>query len=347
MNLTRESIFISALRGFFNTVAVIIGIAVALFIVILGISAFSSSITTPDKSTLTLSPDANWDRKLLPHSAPVILRINLHGVIGIGKLQGDKFKTLLLDSREDDLANNRVKGIILHVDTPGGTATDSATIYHLLQAYKEKYKVPVFAYVDGICASGGMYICSAADQIYSSAEGIIGSVGVRMGPAFNFSEVMSKIGIQSLTLTEGKDKDMLNPFRPWKEGEENSLKLLIADEYNRFTDVVVNARKGLDKEKLINDYGANVFSAQVAQEYGFIDNGKADYDETLRALVKAAGIGEHDKYQVLEITYFESFLSELKENKAGLLNGKLEHVFPTGSYTTSEMSGKLLYLYQP
>ncbi|MBS0628807.1 MAG: S49 family peptidase [Verrucomicrobia bacterium] len=347
MNFTRESIFISALRGFFNTIAVILGIAVALCIVIIGIGAFTSSISSPDKSTLTLSPDANWDRKLLPSSTPVILKVDLHGVIGMGKLQGDKFKTVLLDSREGDLANNRVKGILLHVDTPGGTATDSAAIYHLLQLYKEKYKVPIYAYVEGICASGGMYICSAADQIYSSPAGIIGSVGVRMGPAFNISELMSMIGIQSLTLTEGKDKDMLNPFRPWKEGEEQSLKTLIVDEYDRFLNVVTSARKNLDKEKLINVYGANVFSAKTAEEYGFIDNGNADYDQTLTALVKAAGIGENEKYQVLEISYFESFLTELKENKAGLPKGKLEHIFPTGTFTNSELSGKLLYLYQP
>lgn len=347
MNFTRETIFISALRGFFNAIGIIIGIAVAIMIICVAVGFVSDSVTTPDKSTLTLSPDANWERKLLPSTAPVILRINLHGIIGLGKLNGEKFKTLLLDSRECELADNRVKGIILHVDTPGGTATDSATIYHLLQSYKERYKVPVYAYVDGICASGGMYICSAADQIFSSPAGVIGSVGVRLGPAFNVSDVMNKIGVQSLTLTEGKDKDMLNPFRPWKEGEGSSLQAIVTDEYSRFVDIVAGARKNLNKQKLIDVYGANVFSAPVAQEYGFIDNGDSDYDQTLRALVKAAGIGDDEKYQVLEISYYESLFSELKENKAGILSGKLNHIFPTGPFTNSELSGKLLYLYQP
>ncbi len=168
-----------------------------------------------------------------------------------------------------------------------------------------------------------------------------------MGPAFNFSEVMAKVGVQSLTITDGKDKDMLNPFRPWKAGEEKSIQALVSSEYDRFVDVVTNARKSLDKEKLINEYGANVFDAKVAQEYGYIDNGNANYDETLKALVKAAGIEESTKYQVLEIAPAESFFSELKQNKAGILGGKLEHIFPTGPYTTSELSGKLLYLYQP
>lgn len=347
MNFTRESIFITALRGFFNGFAVILGIAVAILIIIVGIGAVSSSVSTPDKSTITLSPDANWDRKLLPQTAPVLLRINIHGVIGLGKLQADKFKTILLDSREDVLASNRVKGIILHIDTPGGTATDSDSIYRLLQTYKEKFKVPIYAYVEGICASGGMYIGCAADQIYASPDSVIGSVGVRLGPAFNFSDVMAKVGVQSLTLTEGKDKDVLNPFRPWKAGEEQSLKDIITAEYDRFIDIVTAARKQMNREKLIDVYGANVFDAKLAQEYGFIDNGNAHYEEALSALAKAAGLGESEKYQVLEITYCESFLTELKENKAGILKGKLEHVFPTGPYTNSELSGKILYLYQP
>jgi len=347
MKFTRESIFISALRGFFNTVGVIFGIAIALMIVILGINLASSSIKAPDKSTLTLSPDSNWNREQLPSSAPVILRINLNGIIGLGKLTGDKFKSILVDSREGDLANDRVKGIILYVDTPGGTAVDSATIYDLLKTYKERYKVPIYAYVEGICASGGIYICSAADQIYSSPSGIIGSVGVRLGPAFNFSEVMNKLGIESKTLVKGKDKDALNPFRPWKEGEEKSLMDVVQNEYIRFVDVVTDARKKLNKQRLIEVYGANIFDAERAQDYGFIDNGDANYDETLAALVKAAGIGDDEKYQVLEIAYSESFLTELKENKAGLFGGKLQHVFPTGAYTNSELSGKILYLYQP
>lgn len=347
MNFTRESIFISALRGFFNTFGVLLGLAVALFIIIIGIGALSNSVNVPDKSQITVSPDANWDRKLLPHTSPVILRINVHGVIGTLKLQEDKFKTLLLDSRDGVLANNRVKGIILHVDTPGGTATDSAAIYQLLEKYKAKFHIPVYAFVDGICASGGMYICSAADQIFSAPNSIIGSVGVRMGPAFNFSEVMSKVGIQSLTLTEGKDKDALNPFRPWKEGEEASLKAIIAAEYERFVTIVTNARKKLDKAKLLNEYGADVFDAKLAEEYGFIDHSDADYDDVLTALVKASGIQENEKYQVLEIEPYASLFTELKETKSGILRGKLEHIFPTGPYTTSEMSGQLLYLYQP
>lgn len=350
MNFTNESIFVSALRGLIKSFAVVLGIALSILVVVLCIGLLSNiagGVTTPDKSELKLSADANWDRKLLPSSAPVLLRIDVHGIIGAGKLKEKNFKDMLVDSRTGALANNRVKGILLHINTPGGSANESAAIYHLIKQYKEKYNVPVFAFVEGLCASGGMYISCAADQIFASQSSVIGSVGVRLGPTFNVFEAMTKIGVDSLTLTEGKNKDALNPFRPWRPGEDDAIKAILADEYETFVGVVTENRKNLPKETLINEYGANVFLAEKAKELGYIDNGNAFYDQTLTALASAAGIKEGEKYQVLLIEPYQSVFKELTDNNSALFKGKINHIFPTGSFTNTELSGQILYLYQP
>lgn len=345
MEFTRESIFISALRSLFKVFAGVLGFGLAIVLIFIGIGALSNSVSVNDTSTLTVSPDAEWGQSLLPDSTPVVLRMNIEGVIGLKNLQDTKFHKMLVDSRNGALAKNRVKAILLYVNTPGGAATDSSSIYRMLKEYKEKFQVPIYAYVDGLCASGGMFISCAADKIYSSPNSVIGSVGVRMGPVFNFSSGMEKIGVSSLTLTEGKDKDALNPFRPWKSGEDDALKAVIADEYEHFVDVVTTNRKNLSKEKLINEYGANVFSAPKAKELGYIDTIVSGYDEALKALATEAGVAE--KYQVILIEPHQSPLKELTENKWNLLRGKIEHVFPLGPNMTTELSGKLLYLYQP
>lgn len=346
MNFTRESIFISALRGFLKSIGVVLGIGIALFILAIGVNAVSNNLEQPDKSTMTLSADANWNRKMLPDTAPVILRIDVHGVIGVGEMKGEKFKDMLLDSREGILSGNRVKGILLHVNTPGGSATDSAAIYEMLQDYKARFKVPVYAFVQGMCASGGMYISCSADQIFATEDSAIGSVGVRLGPTFNFSETMEKVGVKAKTFTEGKDKDMLNPFRPWKSDEGNSIQAILAADYEQFVDVVVANRKRLEKDKLINEYGAHVFPAMKAQELGYIDQGKATYNGALSALVTAAGIKDGTKYQVIKMEPYQSVLKSLSE-KQSILRGKLEHVFPIAPHINTELSGKILYLYQP
>lgn len=350
MNLSQESIFISAVRSFVKSFAVVIGIAIGILALIVGIGLFanfSENVSLPDKSQFTVSPDANWQSKLLADTTPVILRMDIDGIIGTKKIKEKNIKGMLIDSQSGVLANHRVKGVLLNINTPGGSAVDSSAIYSLLKEYKARYNVPIYAFVDGLCASGGMYIACAADQIHATQTSVIGSVGVRIGPTFNVATALDKIGVQSLTLTEGKNKDALNPFRPWKEGEDASIKAILASEYNEFVSVVTENRKNLSKEKLINQYGANVFDAETAAQYGYIDQGNAKYDETLRSLVSAAGIKEKESYQVLLIEPYESVLKELTESKTALLKGKLTHVFPTGAYTTSEMSGQILYLYNP
>lgn len=347
MNFTRESIFVSATRSFCNSFAVVIGVFIAGIVVLMGIMMLSGPDMVPSKSEISLAPDANGNRDLLAETAPAVLRIDIHGVIGEGKLTAENIENILLDSRTDFLHNNRVKAVFLHMDTPGGTVTDADAIYRLLMDYKQKYNVPIYAFVDGLCASGGMYVCSAADKIYATPSSIIGSIGVILGPIFNFSQAMDKIGMQARTLTEGKDKDMLNPFRPWVPGEDQSLVNVTHSLYMQFVDIVVSARKGLNKDRLINEFGAQIFIAEEAQSYGYIEVANSSYNTALKDLAAAANIPESQNYQVVQLETPVSILSHIVQGKSSLITGRLTHVFQIGPHMSSELSGKFLYLYQP
>lgn len=345
MNFTRESIFGGALRSFFTSFAAIVGILIGVIIVVFGLMVVTGPNYLPEKAEPVIMPDAQGERVLLSGSTPAVLRIDFHGVIGMGDLTSEKIQNILLDSREDFLRNGRVKALFLHMDTPGGTVTDADAIYRAILDYKAKYKVPVYAYIDGLCASGGMYIISAADKVFATSASTIGSIGVIMGPIFNFSDTMTKIGVSSMTFTEGKDKDMLNPFRPWTPTEGDSLKTIMADLYDRFVSIVTQARPNLNKEKLINDYGANVFIAKEAEELGYIDVAGSDYSQALTALVQAAGIDEKGSYQVVQLYSPQPFFPALVQG--AFKHGKITHTLDLGPYFNSELSGKFLYLYQP
>ena len=346
MEYARESILISAVRTFCKAFAGIIGLLIGLVLIFLILMTFSSPDIYPPKSSLLISPDADGDRKLLPH-APVLLKMDITGVIGQGDLTAHKFQNSLLDSREDMLASGRVKGVLLYINTPGGTVDDADAIYRALLNYKKKYQVPIYAYVDGMCASGGMYVASSCDKIFASPSSVIGSIGVILGPAFNFSGLMDRYGIQSLTITEGKNKDMLNPFRPWRPGEDTSFRNITADLYERFVTVVTAARPNLDRDKLINEYGAQIYVSNEAQKLGYIDEGNADYVLAISELAKEAKIPDDQKYQVMTISPMRPFLSELAQGKFSLLSGKLTHHFQINAYMNSELSGRFLYMYEP
>ena len=347
MEFAKESIIVSAVRTFCKSFAAVIGILIGIVLVAFGLMMFSSPDIFPHPSSLIISPDANGNRDLLPLTAPVILKLDITGVIGQGDLTTEKLGNALLDSRDGMLSHNRVKALFLYINTPGGTVDDADGIYRALLEYKKKYQTPIYAFVDGMCASGGMYIASAADKIFASASSIVGSIGVILGPTFNFSGLMDRYGVQSMTITEGKDKDMLNPFRPWKPGEGDSLRTITSDLYQRFVSIVTTARPLLDRDKLINEYGAQVFIAKKAQMLGYIDVADSDYNTVVAELVKAASLPEEQFYQVMTISPARPFLQDLTQGNFSLLTGKITHQFQINSSMNSELAGRFLYLYQP
>ncbi len=347
MQFTRESIFVATIRSLCTTFGAIIGIIIAISLGILAISSMSGPDLLPPSSEAKISADSQGNRHLLPLSSPAILKINIHGVIGMAKLTSSDIENILLDSRDGLLSQDRLKGIMLHMDTPGGVATDSATIYQLLLDYKTKYKVPVYAFIDGICASGGVYIYCACDKIFATPSSIVGSVGVRLGPAFNFSKLMDNWGVQSLTFVEGKDKDMLNPYRPWTPGEDESIRVIMADQYEEFVDTVIKARSKITKSNLVDVYGAQIYGAQKAAELGFIDEGNSQYNDALAALAEAAGISENEAYQVIELSPAHSLIDDLSNFSTSVLQGKITHTFQLSPSLAPELSGKLLHLYIP
>lgn len=345
MDIKPQSIFSSAIRAFCNTFAGII--AVVIGIIILGIivgSIFKPQMIS-DKTHLLIAADAEGNRELLPHSAPAVLRLNIHGTIGSKDLNAKTIHAQLLDSREGMLSDNRVKAILLHISSPGGVAFDAHEIYRNLMDYKEKYKIPVYAYIDGMCASGGMMIACSADKIFSAPTGIIGSVGVLLGPSFNIAGLMERYGVKQLTITKGIDKDMLSPYREWEPGEDKSLRAIIDYDYNLFVDLVTQSRPRLSKEKLINEYGAQVYDPITAEKYGYIDDGNSSYSRSLKALVQEANITTN--YQVIELKVVHPVLSGFIEGKSPILSGKIRHEFDLPIELQPELTNRPLYLYSP
>jgi protease IV len=346
MEIQNESIFVSSLRGFFRSLFILLGVFVALLIAFFILYAFSSPYQTEEKTTLTLLPNLEGKRELAPLNSPVILRINIHGVIGEpDKLDSDVMQAILLDSQEGLLQHNRVKAILLHMNTPGGTVVDSDNMYRMLLKYKQKHSIPIFAYVDGLCASGGMYVASAADQIYCSPAGIVGSVGVVFGPFFNVYDAITKWGIQSRTLTEGLDKDMMNPMRPWKVDEDETLKKIMAHFYQQFVDIVTSARPRLSRTKLVEEYGAKIFDGPKALELGYIDVADTDCNAALIALMKEAKIEADKPYQVVELQPKRNIWNEMMQGQSPLINGKIEHNLQIGE--GYRIKDQFAYLYQP
>lgn len=302
MKLVRESLFSSTIRSFCISFFAVIGIVLAFFLIMLAFGAGKSSKSLETSTFDIIIPESNGRKYLFTSNQPLLLRIDLVGPIATGATSSvdiTAIRSILNESRSGPLKAHPIKGILLYINTPGGSAVDSESIYYALKDYSLKYQVPIYAYVEGLCASGGMMAACAADKIYTSESSIVGSVGVIIS-FFNVSEGMQKVGVQNQTLTAGNGKADMNPFQPWTENSSDNWKNLINQSYKDFVAIVSQARPKLTPDLLQNKYGANVFSAQDAANYGYTDGAGYQYSQAVQLLAQAAGITDNH-YQVVQL----------------------------------------------
>ncbi len=338
--MLRESIFRASWRAFCRAFFSIFGIAFAVVIAFVFIGAVAKHSHAPRSNFVSIP---NHNHQLGAVSAPAILRINIHGIIGLDTLVAKNIQTALQNC-ESQLPEGHIRAILLHIDSPGGTVNDSDNIYRALKAFAKRHQIPIHVFIDGMCASGGMYIACAADKIVSKPIGIIGSVGVILGPFFNFHQAMDKYGIQQKSFTQGHDKDLLNPFQPWKEKNWHSLNDIMQHEYDHFVDIVAQARPNLTKDKLINEYGARIYDPITAKQLGYIDDAQGSYEETLHALSKAVHL-DKDNYQVLEYRPHLGLIPSLLKDTKSL--SRITHEIAIPGALPKELEGRPLFLYRP
>lgn len=344
----RDSILYSAIRALFVSFCVVIGLCLgfvffSVFIATLvGSTSNEARLTTVN--TEEILPNANGKREVLSSDAPVILQIDINGVIGLDDLTTHAIRQMLVESQEGGMKDGRIKGVLLYVNTPGGTVDDADGILRALLDYKQKYQIPIYAYVDGLCASGGVYVSLAADKIYATKVSLIGSVGV-LAPTFaNVTKLLDKIGVETLSISAGKGKDALSPLRPWKPGEEDNYKQIINYYYDRFVELVVTHRPEMNKDLLVKEYGAALFPAPEAREKGYIDVSGASLSETLKDLLNKVGI-TGDYYQVVRLENRQWWKNLFSSQASSLWKGKIRHQLTISPEVDLLFKQKYLYLH--
>jgi protease-4 len=163
--------------------------------------------------------------------------------------------------------DDKIKGVLLNVNSPGGAVAPSVEISYAIK--KLKMKKPVVVYSSGILASGSYYASIWANKIIANPGSMVGSIGVILEGA-DLSGLMDKIGIKSQVVQAGKYKQVGTPQRAWKPYEKKELQKVINATYEMFTNDVAKARKLNIKQK---DKWANahIFTASQAKKVGLID----------------------------------------------------------------------------
>jgi protease-4 len=164
-------------------------------------------------------------------------------------------------------AEDRIKAVVLRIDSPGGAVAPTQELYRELLRLKEHK--PVVTSMGTIAASGGYYLSCATDWIICNPGTITGSVGVLM-EFTNLKELFRKIGIGSRTIKSGKFKDTGNPARDMSPEEERLMTDMVMDTYEQFVEAVLEGRS-LNEEKVRPYFDGRVLTGRQALELGLVD----------------------------------------------------------------------------
>ncbi len=211
--------------------------------------------------------------------------VELDGIIGADTLAS---ADMIITGLRDAFEAKHVKGVILRINSPGGSPVQAGYIYDEIRRLRAQYThIPVYAVVTDICASGGYYVAAAADEIYADKASIVGSIGVRMD-SFGFVGAMEKLGIERRLLTAGEHKGFLDPFQEAREADVAHIQGLLNNIHTQFIDTVREGRG----ERLTDNpdiFSGLVWTGEQSVALGLVD-GLASASHVARELIGAEDI---------------------------------------------------------
>lgn len=203
------------------------------------------------------------------------------------------------------LKNPNIKGIVLRLNSPGGSALASNLIHHKLQ---EANKIkPIYVSIGGVAASGGYYMASAGQKIFADSESITGSIGV-VSLIPNFNELVKKIDVNMESVKKGEYSDLFSLTKDFNEKDREKIYASSVKVYNEFLDVVAQGRN-LNREYVHSIAQGKVWLGEEGKEIGLVDE-IGGIENAVSSLAKELKI---DSYEVVEIVEKEKLDVMLKQ----------------------------------
>jgi protease IV len=249
----------------------------AVFLAILGVIGGKRDVTSLDKHTAL---------------------IDIRGVIAAdSKASADK----IISSLQAAFKDKNTKGVVLRINSPGGSPVQSGYINDEIKRLRGKHKdVPLYVVVQDICASGGYYIAVAADKIFVDKASIVGSIGVLMD-GFGFTGAMEKLGVERRLVTAGTNKGFMDPFSPLNAEQQKFAKEMVAEIHQQFINVVKTGRGARLKDSP-ELFSGLVWTGEKSIQIGLADE-LGSLDSVARDVIKAE--------QVVDFTAEESLSDQL------------------------------------
>ncbi len=221
--------------------------------------------------------------------------IYLRGVISSSEpgTVGDSMVDDLKIQLEQAATDEKVRAIVLYIDSPGGEVTASDSIYNAVRKVRDggfgpKNKKPIVVYMGSLAASGGYYVACAGNWLMANETTLTGSIGVIM-QSLNYRQLFDKVGLETITFKSGQFKDMLSGSRELTQEEKDYVQKMVMETYGKFVGIVARERK-LNEDELRHGLAdGRVISGKDAKAANLI-NATGELDDAYAKALELGGV---------------------------------------------------------
>lgn len=236
--------------------------------------------------------------------------VDVEGIISSTPLGGSglNLAELIRFQLERAAEDDRVKAVVMRVDSPGGEVLPSDIIYREVKEFQENHGKPVIASMGGLAASGGYYVSAPCQWIVANQLTITGSIGVIM-QSLNYRGLLDKVGIQPMIFKSGEFKDMLSGMKNPEEmqpAEMEMIQSMVDETHQRFKEVVEEGRSFSLKNnqnqgrQLVENWeeyaDGRILTGSQAYEFGFVDE-LGDFETAVKRAELLSGIPDSNLVQ--------------------------------------------------
>lgn len=197
--------------------------------------------------------------------------LGIQGTITDSSDSAERYNQKWLMKRVEEMKNDPLnRGIMLRVNTPGGSVYATDELYLKIEEYKDTTGRPVYTYMESQATSGGYYLAMGSDKIYANRNCWTGSIGVTIGTVYDFSGLLDKMGVKTVTITSGDNKAMGSSVEPMTKEQKGIFQGLVDEAYEQFVNVVAKGRD-MNKSKVKKLADGRIYTAKQAKDNGLID----------------------------------------------------------------------------
>ncbi len=220
------------------------------------------------------------------------------GMFGGGSSVGSR---TVRNAIETILKEDLIEGVIVRVNSPGGSAIASEVMWQGIDRLKSEK--PVWVSVGNMAASGGYYVLSAGDKVFVNPSSIVGSIGV-VGGKYAIGELYEKAKVHIVERSRGPMSDLFSASKPWDAGQLKVMREEMQETYDLFTSRVEAGREGIDLDETAAGrlfVGSDAIELKMADEVGGLD-------DAINALAAEIELGDFDVIHYPQPPSFEDML---------------------------------------